>query len=136
MRNRGCACRPGCLFRVRIVSTVIGIVAAFLRTRAVFTVPAAFLIGAFVLAAVYLATILVVSVLLRAQPNKDCLCPVVGGALAGILTTALTATVLLVIPFGATSIVGAIVTGLLAAGVSLILGATACLVRCLAGCAE
>lgn len=128
--------RTACLFRVRIVSTVIGIVAAFLRTRAVFTVPAAFLIGAFVLAAVYLATILVVSVLLRVQPNPDCLGPAVNGLLAGILVTVLSATGLLVIPFGATSIVGAIVTGLLAAALSLTLGATACLARCLTGCAE
>lgn len=134
MANGCCTDRRDCTFWAVTVSLVIGVVAAFLRITAVFTLPTAALIGAFVLAAVYLATVLVVSVLLRAQFEAACLCPAVNALLAGILVTALTAVTLLVIPFVATSIAGAIVTGILAAAVSLVLTATACLVRCLTGC--
>lgn len=133
MANGCCACRRDCTFWTLTASLVIGIAAAFLRITAVFTLPTAALVGAFVLAVVYLATVLVVSVLLRSQFEATCLCPAISAVLAGILATALTAVVLLAIPFAATSIVGAIITGVLAAAVSLILGATACLVRCLTG---
>ena len=117
-----------------IVSGLIGVVAAFLRITGGITVPTAILAGAFVLAAVYLATLLVVSSLLRAQFENGCLCPAVQGILAGILATALTAITLLAVPFAATSVVGALVTGVLAAGASLIFAGTACLVKCLTDC--
>ena len=58
----------------------------------------------------------------------------VQGILAGILATALTAITLLAVPFAATSVVGALVTGVLAAGASLIFAGTACLVKCLTDC--
>lgn len=134
MANGCCNSRRDCTLWALIVSLIIGIVAAFLQITAVVTLPAAALVGAFVLAVVYLATILVVSVLLRAQFEWECLGHAVNAVLAGILVTALTAATLLVIPFAATSIAGAIITGILAAAVSLTLTATACLVRCLTGC--
>lgn len=134
MTNNCCTCRRNCMVLALIVSGLIGVVAAFLRITGVITVPTAVLAGAFVLAAVYLATLLVVSSLLRAQFENGCLCPAVQGILAGILVTALTAITLLAVPFAATSVVGALVTGVLAAGASLIFAGTACLVKCLTDC--
>lgn len=134
MTNNCCGCRKSCVLTALIVSGLIGVVAAFLRITGMLTVPAAALTGAFLLAAVYLATVLVVAVLLREQYERCCLCPAVQGVLAGVLATALTAVILLAVPFEATSVLGALVTGLLAAGVALVLTATACLVKCLTGC--
>ena len=114
MTNNCCTCRRNCMVLALIASGLIGVVAAFLRITGVITVPTAILAGAFVLAAVYLATLLVVSSLLRAQFENGCLCPAV--------------------PFAATSVVGALVTGVLAAGASLIFAGTACLVKCLTDC--
>ena len=136
MTNGCCGCRRGCVFWGLVVSAVIGLVAAFLRITGMLAVPTAALAVVFVLAAVYLATVLVVSALLRHQSEGECLCRALRAVLAGILTAALAAVVLLAVPFGAISVIGAIVTGLLAGGVSLILGATACLVQCLAGCGD
>ena len=130
MANGGCDCRCSCVFRVLAASAVIGAAAACLRSTVEFAVPAAGLVGILVLAAVYLATVLVVAVL-QPQAEAACLSRLVSALLAGILAAVLTAVVLLVIPFAAASIVGAIVTGILASSVSLTLGATACLVRCL-----
>ena len=134
MVNGCCACPSGCMALGLVVSGTVGTAAALLRIAGVLAVPAPVLVGVFVLAAVYLATLLVVTALLRSQFGEGCRCPAVRGILAGIPATALSALMLLAIPFGATGVVGALVTGILAAGISLIFWGTACLVKCLTGC--
>lgn len=136
MANGCCPCRKDCTLWARIISLVVGIVTAFLQITAVIAFPAGVPAGAFLLAAVYLATVLVVAVLLREQYESCCLCPAIRAVLAGILVTALAAAALLVVSFAAASIVGALFTGLLAAGLAMTLSGTVCLVKCLTGCNE
>lgn len=136
MANFGCRCRPDCTTLALIASIVIGVLVAFLRITAVVTLSTAALIVAFGVGVVYLAVAVVAAALRRTADAAECLCPAVSAALAGALGTVLTALILLAIPFAATSILGAIITGALAATFTLLLTATACLVRCLIGCSE
>lgn len=136
MANFGCRCRLDCTTLAVIASIVIGILVAFLRITAVITLAPVALIVAFGIAVAYLAVTLLVSAFLRTPDTAECLCPALTAALTGSLGTVLIALVLLAIPFAATSILGAIITGALAAAFTLLLTATACLIRCLTGCAR
>ena len=134
MTNGCCTCRRDCTLWALIISVILGIVVAFLQVTAVIVLPVTVPMGAFALAVVYLATVLVVSALLRCQADRCCLCSGVYGVLAGALLTALAAVVLMVVPLAADSIATAVVVGILAGAISLTLTATVCLVRCLTGC--
>ena len=117
----GCENRRSCVGLAAVVSLIIGIVAAFLRITAVITVGTAFLWAAFGIAVAYL-TIAFVSVPRQSTSQLAVL-------LAGILGTVFFSLLLLAVPFAATSIVGAIVVGLLLFFFSLMITVTACLVR-------
>ncbi len=112
-----------CVGLAVIASVILGVVTAFLRITAVITITPAFLWVALGISIVYLA------VLLATRANS---CRYGNGALTallvGILGTALTAVILLAITFVATSVIGAILAGLLILFLSLIVTATACLV--------
>lgn len=132
MANLLCGCRRNCAAAALIISIAIGVLAAFLQITGVFTVSVAALVTAFGIAVIYLAALLVVAA--RTQDAGECRCASVSLALVGALLTVLASLVLLAVGFPATSVLGAIIVGVLAAGFSLLLTATACLVRCLAGC--
>ncbi len=135
MTNCNCNCRDrnDCLIIALAASIIIGITAAILRFIAVITVTPAFLWTTFGIAVGYLAISLLA--LSPGRPYlRDCLCPILPVFLAGILGTVLTSVILLAITFAATSIAGAIITGLLLTFFSLIITSTACLVKCIAGC--
>ena len=129
-----CNCKFNCVGLAIIASIIIGIVTAMLRITAVITVTPAFLWVLFGIAVVYLGVMLITSTLLRSAGNRDCVCFNLPAVLVGILGTVLTSVILLAITFAATSIIGAIITGALLFFFSLILTATACLVKCIAGC--
>lgn len=129
-----CNCKRDCVTWAVVASIAVGVLVAFLRITAVITVSPAALITAFGIAVGYLALVLAISPRLRAAETVGCLCPALAALLIGALGTAAGAVVLLAIPFAATSILGAIITGALAALLTLTLTATACLVKCLAGC--
>ncbi len=121
-----------CVGLAVIASVILGVVTALLRITAVITITPAFLWVALGIAIGYLAILLATTGYGRANS-----CRYGSGALtavlAGILGTALISVILLAIPFAATSVIGAILTGLLILFLSLILSATACLVsRCYA----
>lgn len=133
MINQNCCVRD-CVTWALIVSIVAGIVTAFLRITAVIELSVVALAVALGIGVVYLALLLLTAALVRGTEYTGCLCRRVNAALIGALLTVLAAVVLLAIPFAATSIIGAIVYGILAAGFTLLLTATACTVRCLTGC--
>ena len=133
MYNCSCSCRNNCGALAIIASIIIGVVATVLTITAVITVTPAFLWTTFGIAVGFLAVSLLA--LSPARPYlRDCLCPILPLFLAGILGTVLTSVILLAITFAATSIAGAIITGLLLTFFSLIITSTACLVKCVAGC--
>ena len=122
-----CENKPSCVSIAVIISAILGVIAAFLRITAVITVTPAFLWVALGIAIVYLA------ILLATGQNTYCRCGKCSltALLVGILGTALTSVILLAITFEATSIIGAILVGLLILFLSLIVSSTACLVsRC------
>ena len=130
MTQTTCCCRPSCTLVALILSAIAGVLAAFLQITAVITVTPAFLWVAFGIAVLYLAVLAA-----TARPGEgDCRCAAVNAVLAGILGTILFAVVLLAVGIVATSVVNAILVGLLVFFFVLILTATACLVRCQANC--
>ena len=132
MLNSNCRCATGCQSLVIFASIIIGIVAGIFRGIALITITPAFLWVLFGIAVVYLAILLLAST----GNNSECrsCCSGLSLVLIGILGTVITAIVLLGITFAATSIIGAIISGLLLFFFSLTIGGTACLTRCRYNC--
>lgn len=132
MNNYDCNCRLGCLGLSIIASAVIGVVAAFLSFAALITITPAFLWVLFGIAVGALGITLLGS---SACPSdgRFC-CRYLGQLIGGILGTILTSVILLGITFAATSIIGAIITGLLLFFFSLTITSAACLVKCRCDC--
>lgn len=133
MYNCSCSCRNNCVLLALFASVIIGVITTVLRITAVITVTPAFLWTTFGIAVGYLAISLLALSPGRAY-LRDCLCPVLPLFLTGILGTVLTSVILLAITFVATSIPGAIITGLLLTFFSLLITSATCLVKCIAGC--
>ena len=134
MSNNDCSCRNNtCTTVALIISIVIGIVTAFLRITAEITVTPAFLWTVFGIAVVYLAVVLITSASVNCcdEAKPCCLKTTLLVLLGAIIATAFFAVLLLAVEFPATSIVGAIVTGLLLFAFFLTLTETACLTRCI-----
>ncbi len=129
-----CNCKNNCTSIAIVASIIIGIITAFLRITAVITVTPVFLWVVFGIAVGYLAVVLGTTAIRENDGIGKCVCPTLSVLLIGILGTILLSVVLLAIPFVATSIVGAIVTGLLLLFFSLTVSVTACLAKCLANC--
>ena len=127
--NTICGCRYNCTLFAFIASIIIGIVTAFLRITGVITVTPVFLFVLFGIAVGYLVLTLLASVFIR--DCSDCIRRNLNTLLAGALGTVLLSVILLAVEF-ATSIIGAIITGLLLFTFSLTLTTSACLTRCLA----
>lgn len=129
-----CNCRTDCTLIAAVVSLIVGVVAAFLQITAVITLTPVFLWVALGVAVVYLAVLLLSTAVTRRAEARPCLCGKLETVLAGILGTILFAVILLAVGIVATSVVSAILVGLLAAFVTLTFAGTACLVRCIADC--
>lgn len=124
----GCGCKNTCTSIAVVASLIIGVVAAFLRIMAVITVTPAFLWVTLGVAIVYLA-ILLADALFDPENGAPCTAKTVNALLGGIVGTVLLSVVLLAVPFAATSIIGAVLTGALLFFFSLIVAASACLVK-------
>lgn len=131
-----CECRCDCVGLAVVVSIIIGVIAAFLRITAVITLTPAFLWVTFGVPVVYLAVLLLTSSQICACSIRRCICPALQALLIAILGTVLLSVVLLGVEFAATSVTGAVLTGLLIAFFSFVMGATACLIRCILGCSD
>ncbi len=133
MGKNSCSCTCSCVTLAAIASFIIGIIAAALTFTATITITPAFLWVALGIAVVYLAVLLASSGTLS---RRACICSTVTAVLTGILGTALSAVILLGVGFAATSILGAIIAGVLLFFLSLTLTTTACLIKCNLGCNE
>ncbi len=129
-----CNCTNNCTALSVIAGVILGVVATILRITATITVTPAFLLVPFGIAVLYLLATLVASPYIKRSSDEQCLCSSIRTLLLGILGTVLTSVILLAITFVATSIAGAIITGLLVFFFSLIITASACLILCIAGC--
>lgn len=129
-----CNCRFNCTLFAIISSVIVGVVAAFLQILGVITVTPAFLWVALGIGVLYLAGLLATSVLRRDTMRPACLCRAINTLLAGILGTVLFAFVLLAVGVIATSVVSAILVGILIFFLWLTVAASACYVRCAADC--
>lgn len=128
----GCNFRCSCTAASAVVSLLVGVIAAFLQITAVITITPVFLWVALGVAVVYLAVLAVAGI---GVERCACLCAILSALLTGILLTALFALILLGVGIVATSVVSAVLVGLLLFSFTLMLAATACLVRCKADCA-
>lgn len=134
MSIMNCDNRRDCTGIAFVVSLIIGIIAAFLQITAVITLTPVFSIVAFGIAIVYLAITLVAAALADRTSTCYSKCTPLSSLLFGILGTILTAVILLAVGFAATSVIGAIVVGLLFFFFALMITSTACFAKCLTNC--
>ncbi len=129
-----CNCKCSCTLAAIIASVIIGVVAAFLQITGVITVAPVFLWVVFGIAVVYLGVLVVATALARRTEETGCVCSALNTLLIGILGAILFALVLLAVGIVATSILSAILVGILLFFFTLTLASSACLVRSLAAC--
>lgn len=129
-----CNCTNSCTVLAVIAGVILGVIATVLRITATITVTPAFLWVLFGIATLYLLATLIASPYIRRSTGQQCMCSSIRTLLLGILGTILTSVILLGITFVATSIPGAIITGLLLLFFSLIITSASCLIKCIVDC--
>ena len=136
MINCNCNIRCGCVLWAVIAAAIIGVLTAFFQITGVILLTTVFLWVALGIAVVYLAVLAGAGVIAAREESCvcRCRCDTIGAVLAGILGTILLAVILLAVGITATSVLSAILAGLLLFFTALMIGATACYVRCLSGC--
>jgi len=132
MSTTNCNCNIGCIGRSVIASIIVGVVTAALRYTAAITVTPAFLWVLFGIAIGFLGITLLTSSTTCDQ-EANC-CWFLRPFLTGIFGTLLFSVILLGISFAATSIIGALVTGLLLFFFTLLVTSSACLITCRHNC--
>ena len=130
----GCECKRNCTLAALIFSIAVGVLTACFQSTGVITGTSVFLQVVFGGSIVYLGTLLIAAALRRPTEEVDCPCNVVGLLLIAILGAIVTALSLLAVGSVATSIINAILVGLLLFFFALEVAMTACYVRCLNGC--
>ncbi len=133
MTSLNCERRCDCTGFALIASVIIGVVAAFLQITAVFTLTPIFSIVAFGIAILYLAILLLSTTSIH-RSSYSCACVSTRALLLGIAGTILASVVLLSVTFAATSVIGAIIVGVLFFSFALLITSTVCLIICLANC--
>lgn len=134
--NRNCNCRCNCTAVAVVASIILGILAAFLQITGAITVAAAFLWVILGIAVVYLGVLVIANTLTRCTEQASCACSSLGAILVGIAGSILFSIILLAVGIIATSIVSAILVGLLVFFFFLTILATACYVRYLGNCSN
>ena len=132
--GNNCCCRCRCVTAALIVSAIAAVIAAFLQISGTITVTPVFLWVAFGIAVGYLAVVLLGAGRCCDEQLRGCGCNALDAILAGILATVLFSLILLAVGITATSVVSAILVGLLTGSFALFLTATACLIRSLYDC--
>ena len=132
-----CCCNKfNCTLAALTVSLILGVIAAFLQITGMITVTTAFLWVLFGIG----VGLLGILVLASAIQGRCCTCAeqctTLRAVLAGVLATVLFAVVLLAIGITATSVISAVLVGLLIFSFALTLTALACHIRCAFNCAE
>lgn len=132
MMNCNCSCRCACTGAGVLAAAVVGVLTAFLQITGVITVTTAFLWVALGIAVVYLGVLVATSG--GCREGSSCRCTALSALLIGLLGTILFALVLLSVGIVATSVISAILVGLLLFFLALALTEAACYVRALSGC--
>lgn len=133
MRQTSCNCRVECGFLALAAAVVAGVVAAIAQYTAIITLTTVFYIVAFGIAVLFLAVLLALLPNLYKTACQGCNSNLKLTTI-GILGTIVTSIVLIAVGFAATSILGAIVVGLLAASFTLIITSVVCTVNCAGEC--
>ena len=118
--------RYNCLDFAVLASIVIGVIAGILRYMAIITLTPAFLWVIFGIATVTLGLLVAIVTLRRLDL---CSIPTIFTAIIGILGTILFSIILLGITFAATSVIGAIISGLAVGFFALIITALSCFIK-------
>ena len=129
-----CNCKCSCSIISAIAALILGVVAAFLQITGTITVTTTFL---WVLAGVavgYLGLLLLASAIQQQCSHCSCLCASLETLLIGALGSILFAAILLAVGIVATSVISAILVGLLIASFVLLVTGTVCVIRNLFAC--
>lgn len=129
-----CNCKCSCSIFSAIVSLVIGVIASFLQITGTITVTTAFLWVVAGVALGYLGILLLGSAVQQQCSRCGCTCVSLSALLLGALGSIFFAAVLLAVGIVATSVISAILVGLLTASFVLLVTSTACVVRNLFDC--
>ena len=129
-----CNCKCNCTLLAVIAGAIIGVIAAFLQITGLITVTTVLLAVAFGIAIVYLLGLLIAAALARNPDPRNCTCTSLNATLAGILGTILFSVILIATGITATSVISAILVGLLVFSLVLMIVSTACLIRTLTNC--
>lgn len=132
MNTTNCNCEISCTVKAVLASIIIGIVTAALIFTATITITPVFLWVLLGIAVGYLGIEVLTSSV--AHPERKSCCRNLTVFFTGILGTILTSLVLLGITFAATSLIGAIITGLLLFFFSLLIISSVCLIKCRYSC--
>lgn len=131
-----CSCRCSSAIAAIVISVIAGVVAAFLQIAGVITVAPVFLQAVFIIAVAYLGGAAIVTALACKCRSSNCACSCLELVLIGALGTILFSLVLLAVGIVATSVLSAVLVGILLAFFALLLTGTACYVNNLADCGE
>lgn len=134
MRMANCNTRVECAFLSIAASVLVGIVAAIAQFTAIITLTTVFYIVAFGIAVLFLAVLLALLPMPYRTACQGCCNSNIKLTTAGILGTIATSIILIAVGFAATSVLGAIFVGLLAAFFALIVTSVVCAVNCAASC--
>lgn len=134
----GCNCnfKCNCTAFAVLAGVVIGIIGAFLQITGVITLTPVYLAVALGIAVVYLAVLLGAAAVSGRPSGCRCVCSALNGVLAGLLGTILLSVVLLLVGIVATSVVSAILVGLLLLFFTVAVVSSACFVRYATDCSE
>ena len=129
-----CNCKCSCSLFSLVAGLIIGVIAAFLQITGTITVTTVFLWVSAGVAAVYLGILLLTSGVQQNCSRCGCLCDALNTLLLGALGTILFAAILLAVGIVATSVLSAILVGLLVASFTVLMTGTACVIRNLFDC--
>lgn len=132
----GCNYKCNCALAALVVSLILGVIAAFLQITGVITVTMVFLWVLFGIAVGLLGTLVLASAVRERNCGCSERCSTLNTVLAGVLGTILFSVILLAVGITATSVISAILVGLLVFSFSLTMTALACHILCAFNCAE
>lgn len=134
MIQTNCNHRVECGFIAVAASIIAGIVAAIAQFTAIITLTPVFYIVTFGVAVLLLAILLLLTPMLCDTTQHTCCVTNIRLLTAGVLGTIFTSVILLAVGFAATSVLGAIFVGLLAAFFTLMTTSVVCTVTCTSEC--
>ena len=129
-----CNCKCNCTIAAVVASLIVGIITAFLQITAVITVTPVFLWVALGTAVGFLGILTLRAGTSCCIRNTECHCAALNTLLLAILGSIVFSVILLAVGIVATSVLSAILIGILLFFLSLTFTEAACYVRALAAC--